>query len=226
MPDVTLVCTDCMEEIHIKNSIRAFDRCLQLCDFGAVKFLTDKDIDYPHKVATMPLPSLVHYSIFCLKELPKYIDTKYALIVQNDGWILNADAWDNKFYEYDYIGPLFNQYDIQGVGGFSFRSKALMNKVSAMWPAWDVNNTDAFQRRVGCYEDGAIAMLLRPDLERQGFKFATLEDAGRFAQGGNPNNQFWVERPFGFHGSWRAIDQTTGKVSSQIKHDGFVPQPI
>jgi hypothetical protein len=223
LKDTTLICVDCVDAGRAE---RVLNRCLSLCEFDDVKLLTHLQTDYPHRTEIENLPSLIHYSIFCLKELYKYVDTKYMLIVQRDGWILNPQAWNDEWFKYDYIGPLFNQYDTMGVGGFSFRSKAIMETVSGMYPDWNRDKTEYFQGNVGCWEDGAIAITLKPELKRRGFKFATLEDAAKFAQGGNPNNQYWIEQPFGFHGSWRAIDQTTGKVSSQIKHDGFVPLPI
>lgn len=221
--DTTLICVDC---VNVEKAVKVLDRCEALCEFSDVKLLTHLQTDYPHRVQIEHLPSLVHYSIFCLKELYKYVHTKYMLIVQKDGWILNPDAWDDKWYEYDYIGPLFNQYDTMGVGGFSFRSKAIMEAANTMYPDWNRDKTDYFQSLVGCWEDGALAITKRHELQRKGFKFATLQDGARFAQGGNPNNQYWVEKPFGFHGSWRAFDQATGKVSSIIKHDGYVPEPI
>lgn len=39
-----------------------------------------------------------------IKELNKYIETDYVLIVQYDGFILNPKAWMDEFLEYDYIG--------------------------------------------------------------------------------------------------------------------------
>lgn len=44
------------------------------------------------------------YSIFVLYCLHHYIDTEYALIVQEDGWVLNGKNWSDDFLAYDYVG--------------------------------------------------------------------------------------------------------------------------
>lgn len=63
-----------------------------------------------------------------IKELNKYIETSYVLIIQYDGFILNPDAWTDEFLEYDYIGaPWWYTDDCNvGNGGFSLRSKKLL----------------------------------------------------------------------------------------------------
>ncbi len=221
--DTTLVCVDCRDANY---AIKVLDHCKSLCEFTDVKLLTNAPVDYIHKVEIQNISSLIQYSIFMLKSIHKYIDTKYFLVVQHDGWILNPQSWDNKWFEYDYIGPLFNQYDnppIMGVGGFSFRSKALSEAVSKKYPEWDGTAEDAerLQKIVGgYYEDGAIAIALRPQLEAEGFKFATLEDAAMFGAGGNPNPDYHRPHPFGTHGSWRSVNIETGRVDAAIKHDG------
>ncbi len=233
LPTTTLVCVDCRSIPNgntvitsIDKSIKAVERCKALCDFTEVKLLTSLPIEYEHKVEIQPLPTLVDYSIFMLKKLHEYISTPHMLVIQSDGWILNPSAWEPDWINFDYMGPLFNQFDYQGVGGFSFRSNKLMKAMSDYYPYWDgtASETERIQAIVANYEDGAIALAYREDLVSKGFKFPSLEQASRFAQGGNPNNHYYVPKPFGFHGSWRDIDQVTGIVGSVIKHDGFIPE--
>lgn len=227
----TLICVDCVDKKSVNTSIKVLERCKALCNFSEVKLLTSIATDYEHKIEIAPIRSLVHYSLFVLKRIHEFVDTKHLLIVQGDGWILNPESWDNEWLGLDYIGALFNQYDnppIMGVGGFSFRSKALMREVSSIYPAWTETeeSTNALQNRLDYYEDGVIAMGARAYLEKKGFKFATVEQGARFSAGGNPNNKYHIEKPFGIHGSWRAFDQHTGIVSWELKYDGFVPHPI
>ncbi len=236
MTDTTLICVDCVntEFKHrdglssLEQSIKVMERCKELCEFTRVKLLTSIPSDYSHRIEINHIPTLVDYSLFVLKRIHEFVDTKHMLIVQGDGWILNPDSWDPEWYNLDYIGPLFNQYDIMGVGGFSWRSRALMEAVSKKYPHWDgsPSSTVKVQKAVAQYEDGAIAMGCRKELVSEGFKYATLEQASRFAQGGNPNPKYYVPRPFGFHGSWRTINQITGIMGAEIKHDGYVPQPL
>lgn len=217
----TLLCTDCL---NIDHAIKVVERCKSLVDFAEVKLLTSLPTDYIHAVKIEPINTLVHYSIFMLKLAHEYIDTPHCLIVQRDGWILNPQSWTDDFLNYDYIGPLFNQFDQQGVGGFSFRSAKLMEAASRLYPAWDGTQRGAheLQPKVGMYEDGAIAVDKKNELINMGFKFPPLEVAAHFAQGGNPNPNYYRPKPFGFHGSWRAIDQETGFVHPEIKHDGVI----
>lgn len=225
--DTTLICVDSRSD-GVNKSIKALERCKQLVNFGAVKLLTHLDIPYPHKVEIKNISSHLMYSVFMLKEIYKYVDTKYMLIVQSDGWILNPDAWDDSWKNYDYMGPLFNQYDIVGNGGFSFRSRALMKFVSQRCVPWDVTEEGAnkLQQTLSYYEDGVISMEFLPELNARGFCIAPPEVACKFAQGGNPNNNYYCSYPFGFHGSWRSIDQQTGFVDSEIKHDWQIPEPL
>lgn len=225
LPTTTLLIADCVD---INRAIRTIERCKSLCDFAEIKLLTSIETDYQHKVTIPEIKSLIHYSVFCLKELYKYVNTKHVLVVQHDGWIINPGAWTDEWLQYDYIGALFNQYDVMGVGGFSFRSRALMEAVSKKYPDFDGTNEHAqiLQKDMGFYEDGEIAMRWRSQLESEGFRFSPFSEAAKFAQGGNPNHNYHHSHPFGFHGSWRAVTLETGYVHPNIKHDGMIPQLV
>lgn len=204
LPTTTLLAVDCVD---LQRIIPVIERCKSLCDFGDVRLLTSIPTDYPH-VKINKLDGLTHYSIFCLKELYKYVDNAHFLIVQHDGWILNPDAWTDEWLQYDYMGAVFNQEEIMGAGGFSFRSTKLMEAVSKLFPDFDgtTEHAEELQGGIGCYEDGAIAMGQRPALEEQGFKYPSIEVASKFCQGGNPDNKFFEPKPFGFHRPDRVID--------------------
>lgn len=209
LPTVTLICIDC---IDANRAVKVLERCKEKVDFGAVKLLTSNPTDYKHAVKITPLNSLVAYSIFMLTRVYKYIDTDHVLIVQRDGWILNADAWDEKWLDLDYIGPLFVQYDKVGSGGFSLRSKKIMEQISKVIPSWNGSQemADKMQKGLGYYEDGVLCLSNLFHL----FRFATLEQAANFAQGGNRNPAYFREKPFGFHRTWQEIDFVTGVVDS------------
>jgi len=206
LPTVSLLCID---SVNAKGAVNVLDHCKNLCDFGAVKLLTDIEIDYEHKVTIPKLNSLVAYSIFMLTKCKDYFDTDHVLIVQRDGFILNPDSWNPAWLEYDYIAPLFMQVDKVGSGGFSLRSKKVMNRMAEITPEWDwtQGEADRIQNIMGYYEDGTIC------LSGQNFKFAPLEQAAIFGQGGNPNPKYYIEKPFGFHRTQQYIDFNTGQVS-------------
>lgn len=209
LPTVTLICIDCL---NANRAIKVLERCKQKADFGAVKLLTSIPVEYEHRVKIMPINSLIAYSIFMLTRFHEYIDTPHMLIVQRDGWILNPEAWDEKWLELDYIGPLFVQYDRVGSGGFSLRSKRLMDYMATVTPKWDGSEADAqrIQKGLSYYEDGCIC--LGPHAKN--FKIGSLGQAANFGQGGNRNPLYFREKPFGWHRTWQDIDFNTGIVDS------------
>lgn len=213
LPSVTLLCVDCVD---VTRAINVIEKCKSVCNFGAVKLLTSITNDYPEWVEIMPLKSLVEYSIFMLTDSYKYIDTSHVMIVQRDGWILNPTAWKDEWLNYDYIGPLFIQYDHIGSGGFSLRSKSIMEAAAQILPRWNGTTSDAnlIQETVGFYEDGFLAFTMKD----YGFKYPPNSEAADFAQGGNSNLAYYREFPFGFHGAIQNINHETGSVSPVCPH--------
>lgn len=201
LPNVTLICADC---IHAQNVVPVLEFCKSLCDFGDVKLLTSQDLDYPH-IKIDPLNSLNDYSAFCLAKLYEFVDTSHMLVVQHDGWLLHPERWNPEWMQLDYLAPLYLQYEIVGSGGFSFRSRALMEAVAKSCLPWDGKNSwnHADGKNFWAHEDGVITLDLRPALESKGFKFANPDQAVAFADGGNPRKG--VNPPFGFHGFWKEV---------------------
>lgn len=209
LPTVTLICVDC---VNPELSLKVLDICKSKADFGAVKLLTHLPIESEHRVEITPLTTLVMYSVFCLTKLHEYIDTPNVLIVQADGFILNPESFNPEWLDLDYVAPLFIQYDVVGSGGFSLRSKRIMEYASHIFPNWDKSETHAnkLQKGFGYYEDGVLCM--NPKFKH--FKFATKEQAADFGQGGNKNPEYFREKPFGFHRTWQQIDFRTGMIDS------------
>ena len=211
------MCADC---VHVQSAIDVLDRCETLCNFGAVKLFTSCEIEHPHKVPILPLTTLYDYSEFMLKKAHEFVETEHALIVQHDGYILNPGAWNPSWLKYDYMGPLWiHKHPIGplsvGSGGFSLRSKRLMDFVAKAQPPW--------LEQSGCppcpHEDGVIALTLRPVLEANGFIFASPKEAALFAQGGNCDPDYYVRKPFGFHGLWSNINLGLGVVNTWVPRE-------
>ncbi len=189
LPDVTLVCVD-------DNEMRGHDVFMK-CDnikFGRRLLL--------HK---LNLGSKEAYSKFILKELYKYIHTKYVLIVQHDGFVRNPEAWTNEFLDYDYIGATWWYKDGKNVGngGFSLRSKKLL-ELCANLPT---NATHP--------EDHIICRDMRPYLESKGIKFAPESLANQFSFEGY-NQPGTYTNQFGFHG------QRAFRKPPDPKKQGFI----
>ena len=223
LPNVTLICVDCLNG---ERAIVALERSKLGIEFGAVKLLTSEKIaaqfpGYPHTVVIPAINSINDYSAFCLKRLHEFVDTSHLLLVQHDGCVLNASAWDGAWHNYDYIGPLFEQ-DRElsarsvGSGGFSFRSRRLCAAVSSMCPAWDGKNSyDGHDGKNNWgHEDGAICYHCRGRLEAQGMIFATPEHAAVFAHGRSPFLR--CHTSFGFHGYCPEIE-ARGVDSSKVQ---------
>lgn len=207
LPDITLICVDC---IDAAGAAKVLNICQSKAEFGAVKLLTSIDTPDPRKVEIPHLNSLTAYSVFMLTSLHKYIDTSHVLVVQRDGWILNADKFEPEWMGLDYIGPIFMQYDRVGSGGFSLRSKRIMEHAARIYGEYDPDNVEKLQEKIGLYEDGVLSM----SGEFSSFKVGTLEQASRFGQGGNRNPKYFIDRPFGFHRTWQRIDFEKGIVDS------------
>lgn len=128
LPQVTLCCVDCNT---YGMAVSALKRSLQQIKPARTIFLTDIDLKID-SIETIQIPTIRskrEYSQFCLKELYKYFDTDFVLLVQNDGWVICGDSWDPEFLEFDFIGSPWLYQDGRNVGngGVSLRSRRLQN---------------------------------------------------------------------------------------------------
>ena len=187
--DLTIVCIDCY---NYGKAISALQKCNEKVKAARTLFLTDIEIEV-EGVETMLIDSIKskeEYSHFCIKELNKYVDTTHCLVVQWDGYILDAEAWKEEFLEYDYIGApwLYTDGRNVGNGGFSLRSKKLLETLASDELIHPLHP-----------EDDAICRVYRPYLEEQyGIKFATDEVGESFSYELREPNQ----KTFGFHGNF------------------------
>jgi len=198
LSDVELVVIDC---VYPKKTTKALYHCLQACSFASVKFFTSIPMgDFtvcgvPVNVVKIPhIDCLQKYSRFVIHDLHKHFDTEHVMIAQADGFILNPDAWQKEFLDFDYIGAPWwwytDGYNV-GNGGFCIRSKRLMKHLSDTY-----DETEArYGRDIFHPEDHYICRTMRKSLEDcSGFTFAPGEIAGKFSvENGRWNGQF------GFH---------------------------
>ena len=182
LDEVTLIGVDC---IDIERLSATSEICQKFIHFGQVKLLSHLDCEDANLIKIEQINSRVLYSRFIMKEVYKYVDTKYLLIFQNDGFILNPFAWSRQFLEYDYIGaPWWYDDDCNvGNGGFSLRTRRLMEAI-----ALDDTITDC---RI---EDHAICRTYGAYLKEKGFTFAPDHVARKFSV----ESEKW-NMQFGFH---------------------------
>lgn len=196
LPQVTLCAAT---SVNLAATVRAMAHCMTLVDFGRAVLLSDTVPDVMPQglehVAIAPLRSSADYSRFMLRELAPHIATSHCLIVQWDGFILEADAWEPAFLDCDYIGAPWPQFDDGhdvGNGGFSLRSRRLLDACLAPGFAFS-----------GEPEDVVIARRNRPWLEAEhGLRFADRALASRFSFERDRD----VARNFGFHGVFNLPD--------------------
>jgi hypothetical protein len=205
LENVTLVS---VTSVNLEKTILALKYSMKGIKFNEVLLLTDKDV-FPNDIKTIKIDKLdyIAYSKFIVYELHKYINTDFALIIQNDGFVINPDKWDDKFLEYDYIGapfpippshdnisyrdPFGNLIRV-GNGGFSLRSKKILSlptKLNLEWKPY-----------FGYYnEDGFFAVHNKHIFEDNGCKFSPVDLAARFSIEKETPETVGVTS-FGFHG--------------------------
>ena len=211
LPNVTLVC---VSNVKIASSCFALWRSSRCIKFGGIKLITTKavpnvrgiTIEHPTR---SELASIDEYSRFMIYELWQHVETDWVLVVQWDGYVLNPQLWDSNFYSFDYIGapwPLIKGLFIQpngkvsrvGNGGFSFRSKKLLEIPNTNPVVWDTSR-DARYHHTGTFsEDGNICVHNRGVYEAAGCRFAPLDVALKFSVE-EPVPEATGEPTFGFH---------------------------
>jgi len=189
LPDVTLLCVDTRTPAL---AIAAMQRCLAQVRFADALLLTE-----PSQIAVAPpgiglrqvaVDSIAAYSQLMLRGLLPHVHSSHVLVVQWDGFVLDATQWNQAFLQFDYIGaPLRGEPASRAVGngGFSLRSRKLLQAL--LDPAMTMGHP----------EDLCICHENRERLERDhGLRFAPLELAARFSY----ERIVPGHATFGFHG--------------------------
>ncbi len=142
-----------------------------------------------------PIRSIRQYSEFVLSGLPHFISEDRLLLIQWDGFAVHRSSWKPEFLEYDYIGapwPDVPEPRSVGNGGFSLRSKHLLESIAAL----GIHTSETIAK--GDLEDVLICQTFGHQLEMAGVKFAPPSIACDFSfeTGSLPTPSF------GFHGSF------------------------
>lgn len=195
LPSVTLCA---VTSVNVRATVAALEACIDQVEFAQSLLLTDSGFCSSHAALTVvPIPRIQgagEYSRYILNDLADHLRSDHCLIVQWDGFILDARQWEPTFLEFDYIGALWPQFnDCQNVGngGFSLRSRRLVEACR-----------DARFRR-GAAEDVAICRVNRSFLEEEySLRFADRLTAQRFAF----ERSIPTSPTFGFHGIFNMIN--------------------
>lgn len=227
-PDFSL---SCIATIDYQEAVYAICRTLEALpsQFTSPKVYWLSDIDFPNKgqleqlgaelvwvkIAPFALDQSFNEQLshLTLRRIPQIVETDFNLIVQNDGFAVNREAWTDAFLQYDYIGATWPHCDVGenvGNGGFCLRSKKLYEALKVIKPEVDFfhlsqkfagieSYSDRFGHR-SVPEDYVICTLYRQQLiEDFGIRFAPLELAEQFSVEHNYESS-WLGKSFGFHG--------------------------
>jgi len=204
LSNVTLLCV----ETRVPELAHwAIDQCLRGTRFAKVVLLTNidlienkrSDIEY---VQAPAMRSTEDYSDLILTGISQHVTGSHVLIIQWDSFITHPNLWQNKFLDYDYIGPVWPHHPETpvGNGGFSLRSVKLLHAIQQ--PKFIKKHP----------EDYCICCDNRAFLEKEcGIQFAPTEIAEQFAV----ERSEWHEA-FGFHGFFNF-----DKVLTEKKLDEF-----
>src|ERR1700683_3692977 len=96
LANTTLVIIDC---VNYAKAVHSLKKSLLRLQFEKVLFLTDIQLNkLPTGVEIKTIARIKskdEYSIFCIKELYKFIETDYFLLIQHDSEIIDGSLWDD-----------------------------------------------------------------------------------------------------------------------------------
>src|SRR5688572_30053024 len=104
LPSVTLCAA---ASVNVPATVAALRASIAQLEFAECLLFTDAEPEVGGDIRLVRIPRLrssLDYSEFMIRGLPKHIETEHCLVVQWDGFVINADRWDPGFLEFDYIG--------------------------------------------------------------------------------------------------------------------------
>ena len=187
LKNVTLIA---LTSIKLEKTVKALEYSCRGINYGKVKLVShEKPINLPEFIIHETCPKMSNideWNYAAIYELPKHVDTEFAMLIHDDGFVVNPESWRDEFLEYDYIGapyPLpqdnFSYRDINGdlirVGNsVSLRSKRLLDLPVDLGLEWK-----SFH---GYYnEDGYICVNYRHKYLEHSMKFADINIAKYFS---------------------------------------------
>tara|TARA_R100000808_G_scaffold5537_1_gene16790 strand:- start:10795 stop:11469 length:675 start_codon:yes stop_codon:yes gene_type:complete len=192
-----------LTSIHLSATINALMHSSKDIDFGSVKLVSDtkpKDIpllithEYCNKMSNID-----EWNRAMVYDLHKYVDTEFAILIHDDGFIVNPMSWRLEFLDYDYIGAPWGHKHLSDSKGkiirvgnsVSLRSKRLMElptRMNMKWERFD-NNFN---------EDTQICVANRDMFLAEGMRYGDFEIAKYFS-----HEEYFTEfgdiKPFAFH---------------------------
>ena len=204
LENVTLIA---LTSVRIPQTIKALEYSCRDIKFGSVKLASDIKPDFlPGYVIheyTEKSSNIDEWNHNIIYNLSKHIETDYAILIHDNGFIVNPESWREEFLDYDYIGapwPLpsddYSYRDIEGKiirqgNSVSLRSKKLIdlpNKLNLEWRDF-LGFTN---------EDGFICVNYRHKYIDEGCEFADIDVAKYFSHETTMPETQGIN-PFAFH---------------------------
>lgn len=195
-----------MASVDVEATVKALEYSSKYIEFGEVKLVSHykpSNIGNISFQETSKTKDIDEWSYKVIYELPKYVNTDYAILIHSDGFIVNPESWRDEFLEYDYIGAPWalpndefsfrDKYNniIRAGNSVSLRSKKLLdlpNDLNLEWRHWH-----------GYYnEDGFICVNNRHIYEEHGLKIAGIDIAKYFSHESMIPEIEGI-KPFAFH---------------------------
>jgi len=210
--NVTLIL---ISSVQIEDAIRSIEKsCEKITFFDVILVSHEKPKNLMEWVSYEycdRITDIKEYSRYVIYDLHKHIKSDYCLLIQPDGYVVRPEKWNDDFLKWDYIGapwPLsesayidpFGNHIRVGNGGFSLRSKKLLNVPNETDIVFEVNEGEFYKHmNAGCYnEDGNICVHNRHVFEKHGCEFAPVDLAAQFSQESDCPEIIGVSA-FGFH---------------------------
>ena len=182
IPTIDLVSVACTK---ISETIEAMKKCQSQMKFNRSILFTHEDVKV-EGIDVIKIDKLDYkgYNEFVAMTLYQYVSSEFALVVQNDGYILDGSLWIEEFLKYDYVGapwPPKTHYTKSGKevrvgnGGFSLRSRRLLRAPTVLGLEFSDFGT-GFP-----HEDGFLCVHYREELENYSIRFAPVEIAAKFS---------------------------------------------
>lgn len=174
----------------LDRTFRVMRYCTSIADFGQVLFFSNPEPNISKScgwnVVKIPRLDMGKWNLFVNRDVPKYVNTPFAMSVHEDGFILDPSLWTDEFLKYDYIGAPWDD-GVVGNQGFCIESKKMLDqKLKLPVDRYDCDvPSDLF-----------ICRKHRERLESSGITFAPTPLAERFS-----TELYGDDKPsFGFHG--------------------------
>lgn len=204
LKNITLLSFNCVKP---EQSVKALLYSSKNIQFAEMILVSNTKPDMLPKNIKFVKTNLTTHSLasrFTYEILPDLIQTKYCLMIHDDGFVINPHLWSDDFLQYDYIGAPwkdFGQINRVGNGGFVLRSYKFMQLtrnikyLNTHDDTEQTNNYYHYYTKCGC-------------------KYAPVDVAMRFSlESKIPECEYNLENCFGFHGR--------GNPENISVHDGY-----